>query len=557
MSDRLHLRDYQTECLTAVWDAWANGMQRPSVVLPTGSGKTVIFSHLAEQFIRVKQEADQPHRVMILVHRDELADQAVAKVKAVAPHLTVGKVKAESDDIHADVMVCSVQTLARGSRMFRLQAASWPEGRGIGLVIVDEAHHAAADSYQRILQSMGCFTGIPGNDGYHSGTYCLGVTATMARGDGVGLGDTWEDVVFLRSVLWMISRNYLTDVRGMAVDLEYLNLNGVKRSGGDYQSKALGEAILAANGHRHVARAVQVYAPDRRPIVFLPDVASAYATAEELRSTGTSAAVIDGKTRREDRLRIYQQYREGAIRALVNCMVLTEGADFPWADCIVNARPTTNPTLYIQMIGRGLRPWPGKTDCLVLDVTGSGGKISTLVDLAPGEVTSIRESESLADAAVRTEEEANTVVKAGSVAFDLRHRDLDLFASSSQAWLRTAAGVMFIPTGDAWVFLWPGSDGDWDVCSAPRHGKWERLHTGMQLGTAMAWAETEADDRMAFNTSRDARWRKGRAEPRQIAHARSWRVEIPGDPRKGALSDAVSIVQASQKFDPYVRRVGQ
>lgn len=550
VSTELRLRDYQAECLDAVWGAWDNGMQRPSVVLPTGAGKTVVFSHLAKQFIDLSRSGRTHGRAVVLVHRDELAEQAIDKMQSVAPSLVVGKIKAADDDISADVMVCSVQTLTRPARLDRLLAGQQVYGR-IGLVIVDEAHHAVADGYKKILRALGCFDGVESP----TWTRTLGVTATMARGDGVGLGDVWEDVVFKRSTLWMISRGYLTDVRGKGVDLDHLHLGGVKRSGGDYQMKDLGKAIIQADGPRIVARAVLTYAADRRPIVFLPDVASARATALALNDAGVSAETIDGTVPRSERHAIYRRYRTGQTRALVNCMVLTEGADFPWADCVVNARPTTNPTLYIQMVGRGLRPWPGKTDCIVLDVTGSGGKLSTLIDLAPGEVQSFRDGESLAEAAVRSEAEGNTVVAADNVAFNLKHRELDLFGASSHAWLRTPGGVMFIPVANEEVFVWPADDGLWDVCLAPGHAKWQRLHTGLQLGTAQAWAETEAEERMPFNGKKDAGWRKRPAEPRQIAFARSLGVEVGEGPRKGALSDSISVAKAAQKFDRWMEKV--
>lgn len=516
---------------------------------------TVIFAHLARQFIELARLSGTPQRVVVLVHRDELADQAIDKIRSVAPDLQIGKVKADDDDITADVMVCSVQTLARDWRLERLILAEVDyQISGIGLVIVDEAHHAAASSYQKIMQALGCFSGAAGGfSGATDGTRCLGVTATMARGDGVGLGDTWQEIVFSRSVLWMISRGFLTDVRGKAVDLDDLHLGDVKKSGGDYQAKALGQAIIAARGPEIVARALLTYAADRRPIVFLPDVASAHATTLALTSAGIPAATVDGATPRADRLEIYRRYRTGELRAIVNCMVLTEGADFPWADCVVNARPTTNPVLYIQMIGRGLRPWPGKTDCLVLDVTGTGGRLSTLIDLAPGEVASFRDGESLADAAVREAAEGDVTVQAENLAFNLKHRDLDLFSSSGHAWLRTPAGVMFIPVANEEIFLW-ANDGLWDVCYAPPHAKWTRLHRGMQLGTAMAWAETEAEDRMPFNGTKSADWRRRRAEPRQVAMARSYRVDVGDDPRKGPLSDAISVAKASEKFDEWMRR---
>jgi hypothetical protein len=191
---------------------------------------------------------------------------------------------------------------------------------------------------------------------------------------------------------------------------------------------------------------------------------------------------------------------------------------------------------------------------LVLDVTGSGGKIATLIDLSTGgEVRSMADGESLAEAAVRTEEEANVVVKAESVAFDLKHRDLDLFSSSGHSWLRTPAGVMFIPVGDSEVFLWADGNGGWDVCTAPPRGKWQRLHSGLPLGTAMAWAETEAEDMMPFNTGRDATWRKRRAERGQISVARSYRVDVGDDPRKGPLSDAISIAKAADRLDGWMK----
>jgi superfamily II DNA or RNA helicase len=548
----LHLRDYQTDCFREVWSAWARRIQRPAVVLPTGSGKTVVFAHIAREFADIGRACQTPHRVVILVHRDELADQAIDKIRTVAPDLSVGKVKAADNEVGADVLVCSVQTLVRERRLNDLLGSQSYAGQ-IGLVIVDEAHHAAAASYQTILRGLGCFTGLA-NDDVHTGTRTLGVTATMARGDGVGLGDTWQEVVFQRSTLWMISRGYLVDVRGKAVDLEGLDLSGVKRSGGDYQAKDLGRAMIEAHGPEVVARAVQVYAPDRRPIVFLPDVASAHATTAELVKAGIPAATVDGTTSREDRLEIYRRYRTGELRAIVNCMVLTEGADFPWADCVVNARPTTNPTLYIQMVGRGLRPWPGKTDCLVLDVTGAGGRLSTLIDLAPGEVSSFRAGESLAEAAVREVAEGDATVEAENLAFNLKHRELDLFSASSHAWLRTPAGVMFIPVANEFVFLWPDADGHWAVCYAAGRRGWNRLHRGLQLGTAMAWAETEAEERMPFNGTKSADWRKRRAEPRQIAMARSYRVPIGDDPRKGALSDGISIAKAADLFDDHMRR---
>jgi len=532
---KIKLRDYQSEAIAAVNDAHAGGMDFPAVVLPTGAGKTVIFADMAARFVR-----EHRRRVLVLVHRDELADQAITKITANDPALHVGKIKAKDNGVHATVMVASVQTLSRRDRLDQLvsTAESGTFMSEVGLIITDEVHHAAAPSYRAVYDAF-------------PNARLAGFTATLARGDGVGLGSVIDDVVYSRSVLWMISRGHLCDVRGHAITLDSLDLSQVKKSGGDYQAASLGSAMIDAGSPSMIARTLALYAKHRRSIVFCPDVASAMATHKAV----PYSAVIHGKTPREDRQLIYKQFEHGDIRTIVNCMVLTEGFDAPWADCAVIARPTQSAPLYVQMVGRVLRTWPGKADALVLDITGTGGKLSTLIDLAPGEVRTLRHGESLAEAAIRTETELNTVIPADSLAFALKHRDLDMFASSSHAWLATDGGVMFIPVGNAFIFLWARPDGTWDVCGAPARGKWRRLHHALPLGSAMAWAETEAEDRMPFNGTKTARWRKESAHGSQIGKARQYGYEIPDDPRKGDMSDLIARGQATQKFDDHMRKV--
>lgn len=541
MTDLLHLRPYQRECIDRIYDAHHTGTRRPAVVLPTGSGKTVIFSHMAAEHI-----AAFGTRVLVLVHRDELADQALDKLRQLAPHLEIGKVKAQDDDTTAQVVVASVQTLARANRRKRLVASQfdWEENL-FGLIVTDECHHGAADSYQAI------YADFPGAN--HAG-----FTATLVRGDGVGLGDTWDDVVYTRSVLWMIAENHLVDVRGIAVDIGNLDLDAVKKAGRDFQSGDLGAAMQEAGAPAIIAQAMEKHAADRRCIVFTPTVGMAHAVAEALTDRGTPCGVVDGTTPRDVRRVIYDDFRTGKLQALVSCMVLTEGFDAPWADCAVIARPTQSPGLYVQMVGRVLRTWPDKKDALVLDMTGTGGKLSTLIDLAPGEVSSIQGSETLAEAAVRTEEEANTRVSAGSLAFALKHRDMDLFASSTQSWLRSNEGVMFIALKGGFVFLWPTAAGTWDVCGSPeRPGrKWVKIHEDLPLGTAMAWAETEADEYATFSVAKKASWRKKPASPAVIAMARSVGLTVPeGKVPQGDLSDRISVALASRVFDRYVKKV--
>lgn len=552
----INLRDYQREAKDAVWSAWGRGVQRPGVVLPTGSGKTVIFSHMIDHYL-----AAWPYRVVVLVHRDELADQAIAKLAQVAPDITVGKVKAADNELSARVLVCSVQTVSRDNRLAQLLDSQGLFG-DIRFVIADECELAAAPSWQKVMRALGCFAEDFDSD-QEEYTRVVGFTATMARGDGVGLGSTWQSVVYSKSTPWMIGKGYLVDVRAQAVDLDSLNLAAVRQTGGDYQAGALGTAIVEAGGPEIISMALREHAPERKTMVFAPDVASAVAITRKLREDGWTADLITGETPREDRRLIFKRTREGDTQILVNCMVLTRGTDLPWMDCAMIARPTRSEPLFIQMVGRVLRPWVNpdgteKGEALVLLLNGAGGSIRTLVDLAPGEVREIRHGETLADAVVRQAEEDNTIEShSGSTAFLLRHRDVDLFKASTRLWLRTPGGVMFVPYRNGFVFLWPRRDTEnWDVCAAhPKKPKWIKLHENLPLGMAQAWAETVVEDTTGGTVSFEtARWRRDLGSVKQMSKARSLGITFAGVPNKGWLSDQINIVTASGLFDRYARK---
>jgi len=543
----IKLRDYQREAIDAVFSAWAEGVRRPAIVLPTGAGKTVVFSALVKEWRKRDGAALKAYgsRVIILAHRDELVDQAIAKLRAVLPQdVTVGKVKATQNEITADVMVCSVQTLSSQRRLNNLvlldQGTDRPK---VGLIITDECHHAAAASYQKIYNAF-------------PDVLQLGVTATMARGDRVGLGKVWDDVVYSKSVLWMMSKNYLTDVEAKQVNLWGVDMADVKTSRGDYQAGDLGRALMESEAHRPIAAAYQEYAKDRRGIVFTPTVETAEATAGELNTAGVKTAVISGETPRDERRRIFDDFRTGRVQVLSNCMVLTEGFDAPWAEVAVIARPTQSQPLYVQMVGRVLRPWPGKTKALVLDVVGASAsnKLRTLIDLEPGVVQEVKEGETLAEAQEREEAESNSLVPGTAGSFTLKVKDVDLFAGSDHAWVTTPKGVLYISCGERYVFLWPSREpGLWDVCHADTKGRepWQRSdYVGLDLGSAMAWGEAVSEDFYGgFSTRKTAAWRKGPPSDAQVALAE--RLRIPGADKmsKGELSQALDLHFGAKFFD--------
>jgi len=531
-------RPYQLEAIEAVEYAWQRDHQRPAVVLPTGAGKTVTFAHLVSRYVKGESGSG---RVVVLVHRDELAKQAREKLVSVIPDLEVGIVKAEQNDTDAPVVVASVQTLFNASRRQQL--------RDVGLVVVDECHHYAAPAYREVLEELGLFDGS---------VLGVGFTATMNRSDSYGLGDIWEDVVYERDILWGIANGFLVDVRAESVTVDDLNLAEIARNHGDYQEGKLGDALIASGAAGVVARAYKEKAGDRQGIVFCPTVMCAYAFQAAFNEAGTPASVIVGDTATPLRQETYSLYRRGEVQVLVSVMALTEGFDMPQAEVAVVARPSQSASLRIQMIGRVLRPFPGKDEALVLDVVGavSGGALTGLTDLSRTEVVP-QEGESLSEALSRSEDEAANIDR-DVIAGKATYATVNLFKGSDAAWLRTHGGIWFIPTKKCLVVLKPQDDGKFRV--ARTHSCYRAkgedaawlTDRAMSLELAIAWGEQLAIgiDPVVADRSRD--WRKNRRKPSEKQYQAADRAGIKYDPkiRKNELSDLLSVHHASRMLDP-------
>jgi superfamily II DNA or RNA helicase len=542
----LRLRPYQRETIAAVRHGWAAGLRRPAVVLPTGMGKTVIFAAMVDEWLR--DPFKLPGAILILVHREELATQTAEKIHMVNPDVSVGVVKAERNELDKTVLVGSVQTLARENRRRQLPP--------VGLVIVDECHHAAADSYLKILEHVGAFA---------DGALAVGFTATMDRSDRRGLGNVWQDVVYRKDILWGISNNddgpcapgdgYLSDVRGISLSMDGLDLHSVAVRNGDYADGDMGRALETSGALGKMAEGYREHAADRQGIVFLPTVATAHAYAEIATELGMPTAAVDGSTPSEDRTLIYKRMRAGELQKISNCGVLTEGFDMPQVSAIM-PKMTAAEGLYIQMVGRGLRPWPGKRDCLVLDPVGVSSRLSLagMVNLSDHQVQP-RDGESLAEAVERAEQEAaGKVVEPpprGKLAGQLSFAEVDLFHGSRSVWLQTYKGTWFIPTKQWTYFLWPDGDqgrvkiGRCGVYSA-KGGQW--LRGELSLEYAMAMAEQVAREADPVLSMRDRNWRTGQPSEAQIGLAERYGIEV-GEKGRGELSDAISVHIASRVLD--------
>jgi len=573
MSQLLPLRGYQRGALDGLAAGWKEDRYRLAVVLPTGGGKTVCFAHLAKEHL----DQHPGERVIVLVHTDELVSQAHAKIVAIAPHLQVGIVKAARDDYRADVIVASVQSLRSKARRDRI--------RHVGLVIVDECHHATAATYRTILEHFGC----SGNR-----VRAAGFTATLERGDGGPLGQIWEDVAFQRDIAWMVRKRFLINPRGKSVVVPDLDLAGVKSTRKDYREGELGDALADSLAPELVAKAYVEHASDRAGIAFFPTVASAYIFAEAFRDAGVSCEVVHGALPLEERRDILARFEAGLIQVIANCMVLTEGFDSPRVSCIVVGRPTKSRPLYIQMVGRGLRVDPTRPydeqDCLILDVVGAAAihSLRSIADLSEKAVKKPREGQTLLD--LEEEFDAGEALEEDPAHFyvgPVEVKDFDpLAARSSRQWLHTGGGTAFLPAGkEAYVFLVPAGGPDaWTVAWATKSNATRRYacgqdripgpycecgrgcsgrpgdlteHTDLDLEMAMTWAEDLAVDMGADPgetlTKKKASWRKRVATDAQKGMARNLGITFPEGIRAGELSDSISKIVATRRIDPIVK----
>jgi superfamily II DNA or RNA helicase len=562
---RLALRPYQEEALDAVAKAEAEGCRRQLLVAATGLGKTVIFAHLAER---------RQGRALIIAHRDELVSQAAAKVAAQWPELGItpacaqlladakepevrlmaasaqvrrggiGIVKAEADDTDAQVVVASIQTLARARRRDRL-AASPP----FDLVVVDEAHHAAADSYGAALAAV--------RAGEPDGPLLIGVTATPDRGDGKGLDDLFDQIVASFDILWGIRAGYLCDVRGLRIVVEHLDLSGVKVRRGDYDQGQAGQAMEDAGAPEQIVRAWLEHAPGRRTLVFTPTVALAHQVADEFNLSGVHAQAIDASTPLGDRRRALAAYATGEIEVLANCGVLTEGYDEPRTDCIVVARPTKSRALYAQMIGRGTRKHPDKGDLLVLDTVGATRMhslvtVPSLMGLGETEWAGLMETGSGLLSQVMQDHD-DELVRLGR----LRAEEADLFRQLTSSAVRIAWAPVDSPEpglrryarpmgpGEPTVILAQRAEGDvWTAGLLWPDGRKEALMALQPLAACQGVAEDFVRaGRSVVLTLADAPWRARAASAKQKGYARALGVEVPKGVTAGELSDLIAAAQ--------------
>ncbi|MFD3274593.1 DEAD/DEAH box helicase [Paenibacillus dendritiformis] len=334
----MELRTYQQEARGAIQAEWDKGVQRTLLVLPTGCGKTIVFSKVIEDRVR------KGERVLVLAHRGELLDQAADKLEK-STGLKCAREKAEQTSIGSwfRVVVGSVQTMMREKRLQQFDKDFFDT------IIIDEAHHCISDSYQRVLQ-------------YFEGANVLGVTATPDRGDMRNLGSYFESLAYEYTLPKAIKEGFLSPIKALTIPLK-LDLSTVGQQAGDFKSSDLGTALDPYL--EQIADEMWRVAQDRKIVVFLPLVKTSQKFTNILNVVGFRAAEVNGES--QDRAEILEDFENDKYNVLCNSMLLTEGWDCPSVDCVVVLRPTKVRSLYSQMVGRGTRLHPGKTELLLLD----------------------------------------------------------------------------------------------------------------------------------------------------------------------------------------------
>ena len=582
-SPKLQLRDYQEECIRAVIHNLDLGRRRLGISLATGSGKTVIFSHLID---RIKSQGHAT-QTLILVHRRELVEQAARHCENTYPDKTIEIEMANKHASgHADITVASVQSITSGERLDKFDAGRFK------LVLVDEAHHVVASRYLHVLEHFGLDEETQ-NKPDKPVTALVGVSATFSRHDGLRLGAAIDHIVYHKDYLDMIDSKWLANASFTTVQ-SGADLSKVKSLGkeGDFQVGDLSRAVNNEETNQITVQAWFEKAKDRKStLVFCVDLAHVTALTAMFRKFGIDARFITSETPKQTRAERLDDFKKRDFPVLLNCGIFTEGTDIPNIDCVVMARPTKSRNLLVQMLGRGLRLHPGKVDCHVLDMVTSleTGIITTptLFGLDPTELVDNADAktmDSLREKRAREkqrEEEASMVMPSafsnlvpGNKTLTFTHYSSvnDLMEDTSGerfiraispfAWIQLDAShyILSNSNGSYVRINYSESDGDYTLLYYARlpssargsgasnqapFARPRQIATASTFEDAVHAADTFAGEKFPFQyISKSAAWRRGPASEAQVDYINKSRDEgAKLDPKtvsKGRAADMIT-----------------
>lgn len=604
MSGKETLRPYQTAMLDAIAAHHANGSNRLLVKSGTGTGKTTSFaSLLTHQPIQdwLAQFGETDRRMLVIAHREELLDQSAARIQKQNPGLMVMVEQGDRHaSVYADVIVASIQTLSamKFRRLSRLLARLT-----FRLVVVDEAHHSAAATYRTALAMLGFLplADISTTENIEAATHddvdkmtqalagwdlvapkdrlLVGVTATPNRSDSIGLGCVFQSIAYSYDLKTAIADGWLVPIVPWAIDTD-TSLDGVKIQRGDFNQRELADAVNNPQRNALALAAWKEHAGGASTIGFTVDVQHAHDMADLFDRAGISARAVSGETPKDDRRGILRQFSDGQIQVVFNCMVLTEGTDLPRAGCILHAKPTKSATLYEQMTGRGLRLFPGKTQCTVIDLVDVARRHSlqtapVLYGLPPTLTVKGKKLSEVADGfEAMLSEHPGLDVEAELANGRLTLEQLGARASLVNVWAVPTLGdfgegriVQWLKIGDdKYRVTYPWADGSETVeVSKDLIGQWEVVATvkpkddgprrqrtlATQIpsainGAAIAEAFIERERRSVLRLAgTDAPWKQRPASPKQIGLMRKLGIApIPKGCSMGAASQLIDLAMA-------------
>lgn len=555
----LTLRPYQLAALEASRSKFRQGVRRQLIALPTGTGKTVVFAALRDYFGFKK-------RVLVLVHREELAQQAVDKIKKWNPTANVGTEMAQYTSSDSDdFVVGSVPTLGRldSERITKFSPDSFDA------VICDEAHHSVADSYKHIFDYFKLLE-------KDCPRLLLGVTATPNRGDGAALAEVYDEIVYQMSILDAIRGGWLVDMRGVRVSTE-TKLDGIKTRLGDFQLEDLRQAVNTPYRNGLIVKGWLNNAADRQTVAFTVDIQHAQDLAKVFQDQGIAADAIWGDD--PDRARKLALHKEGAIRVLCNCGVLTEGYDDPQIRCIVMARPTKSGLLFTQMAGRGTRLQPDisnllearherltitKSDCLLMDVVDNTTRhslvtLSSIFGLGPktdlkGKSVVDALDEVVKQQKLRPQIDVQNLDSLDDLKARAEHVDLfqikypePVLANSLLQWHQNTDGdsfVLLLPENESVVITKDLLD-QYHVVGSVNGNKFQTSERS--LTEAFHRADgfvTQFGRNIIHLLRRESAWMEAPATGRQIGFLKRMRIPVPAGLTKGEASRKISQIKA-------------
>lgn len=450
------------------------GEKRLGLSLATGSGKTVIFTHLID---RVSPPNARQTQTLILAHRQELIQQAAAVCSRTHPDKTIDIEMANSHASGAaDITISSIQSILSGDRIDKF------DPKAFKLIIVDEAHRIVSPSYLKV----GEYFGLRRRPIEPDAPILVGVSATFARNDGLELGAMIDHIVYHKDYIDMIDSGYLAKLLFTTVRSK-VDLRRVRTARGDFETSSLSEAVNTDEANEAIVRAWKHCAAERRStLVFAVDKAHVASLTAAFRAHGVASEYLTSDTPQKKRVERLSSFRSGQVPVLLNCGILTEGTDIPIVDCVLLARPTKSRSLLVQMIGRGVRLCKGKENCLVIDMVSSlkEGIVTTptLFGLDPDELVERADAEELQERRSRKEKEEEQERRAaeaalpkkfeGALHFNFTHYDdvHDLIAdSSAERHIRGMSQFAWVNVGD-YRYVLSNRNGDY-LLIAPDQGE--------------------------------------------------------------------------------------